>query len=104
MKSYLNSEYKYHYFEADSFKELSKMKSDVEYTYKKWNNDLIFKKNKLWSYKNYGDFSKWNLSPKDQANIDDFIEDEGLAKSKMLPRETEFVDNKLHLLHYIENQ
>lgn len=104
IKSHLSYDFKYHYFEADSYKELSKLKNDVEYTFRKWKRDLKFKKEKLWTYKNYNDFSKWNLSPGDLDNIDEIIKDEDLAKSKMLPRETEFVKNKLHLLHYIENQ
>lgn len=45
IKTYLLLDFKYHYFESDSFKELAKLKSDVEYTYKKWKNDLNFKVN-----------------------------------------------------------
>jgi hypothetical protein len=104
IKSHLNHDFKYHFFEADSYKEVSKLKSDVEYTYKKWSNDLKFKKDKLWNYKDYKDYSKWNLAEEDMFKIDELIENEALAKLKMLPRETEFVINKLHLLRYVENQ
>lgn len=104
LKSHLSKEFKYYSFEADSFKELNKLKNDVEYTYKRAKNDLKAKKNKLWAYKSYNDYSKWNLAREDLKNIDEIVKDENLAKSKMLPKETEFVVNKLHHLKYIENQ
>jgi hypothetical protein len=103
IKNHLSHGFKYHFFEADGYKELSKLKSDVEYAYKKSKNDLKFKKERLWGYKDYKD-NKWNLAEADLANIDELLNNESLAKLKMLPRETDFVNNKLHLLRYIENQ
>ena len=42
-KSNLAHEFKYHLFETNSYKELSKIMSDVDYAFKKSNNDLKFK-------------------------------------------------------------
>lgn len=97
-------EFTYHHFEADSYKEINKLRSEVEFTYKKWDNDLKMKKDKLWAARSTKDFSKWNLSPEDSLVIDSILREESFAKSRMLPRETECVTNKLHLLRYIENQ
>lgn len=104
LKSSLQSEFKYRLFYADSFKEIHRLRSDVEYGYKKWQKDLDFKKDKLWTYKDSKDFSKWNLSQEDLKNISKLIEDEQDSKARMLPRETEFVKSKKYLLNYIENQ
>ena len=104
IKACLQHELKYSYFYADSYKELSKLKSDVEYTYNKWNKDLNFKKDKLWNSKGNQNYENWHLGKDDLHIVQNLIQDEYLAKSKMLPRETIYVNNKKHLLNYIENQ
>ncbi|CAI2360774.1 unnamed protein product [Moneuplotes crassus] len=103
-KTELSHEFTYHHFEADSYKELNKLRSDVEYTFKKMNNDLKAKKDRLWSSRSTKDFSKWDLSPEDSLVIDSILREESYAKAKMLPKETEQVHSKLNLLRYIENQ
>ena len=65
---------------------------------------LNLSKERLWNYRDTKDFSRWDLSQYDKDNIDNLLQDEELAKIKMLPKETEKVVNKLNLLRYIENQ
>ena len=101
INSNLIYDFKYHYAESESYKELSRLRNEVDYTYNKWKNDLKYKKAKLWSYKNTQDYSKWGFSQNDLANIDEILKSEQLAKSKMLPKETHHVKAKLHLLKYI---
>ena len=101
INSNLIYDFRYHYAESEAYKELSKLRSEVDTTYNKWKNDLKYKKAKLWSYKNTQDFSKWGLSQQDLNNIDEILKSEQMAKSKMLPKETHHVKTKLHLLKYI---
>ena len=95
----------FHQLEANSFKEFHKHKEEVYWEFNKLGKDLHSKKNKLWEEReNLETHAKWKLSFENFKNIDKLLENEDVAKTRMLPKETQFYWDKNNQFKHLQRR
>ncbi|CAI2363587.1 unnamed protein product [Moneuplotes crassus] len=91
--------------QANSFREFHKHKEEVDYELHKFGNDLLYKKDQLWNSREKPDtHKKWKLNKKDLDNISKLLENEALARTKMLPKETHFYWDKSNQFKHLQHR
>lgn len=92
--------FKYNMNEPKSMNEMLDHRNITKDKFVKMQTDLENLKSKLY---NERDFTKWDLTEDDKKIIDELDQDEYLAKSRMLPNQTQKLNEQKLLLNYLNN-
>lgn len=100
LKNWFPRFFKYNMNEYKSMLEILDHRDNTKTRFVKMQTELETLKARLYAER---DFDKWNLSKEDRDNIDELDQDEYLAKSRMLPEETNVLNDQRLLLNYLNN-
>lgn len=100
LKNWFPRFFKYNMNEYKSMIEVLDHRNVTKERFVKMQTELEMLKTKLYAER---DFEKWGLSSEDRKNLDELDQDEYLAKSRMLPEETQLLNDQKLLLNYLNN-
>jgi hypothetical protein len=100
LKNWFPRFYKYNMNEYKSMNEILENRNITKEKFVKMQTELEAVKSKLYADR---DFENWNFTPEDKAHLDEIDQDEYLAKSKMLPVQTQNLNDQKLLLNYLNN-
>lgn len=100
LKNWFPRFFKYNMNEYKSMNEILEHRNVTKDKFVKMQTELEQFKTRLYAER---DFDNWKLTKEDRAKIDEIDQDEYYAKSKMLPEETQHLNEQKLLLNYLNN-